>query len=486
MSSYDQLLHQPVELPSRPTARGIVPVPVLGLLIGTGEGLAAAAVIIVTALAYHLLVLRLGLSDFGALFYVGCGLLAGAGYGAFAALGWARFFEHGQHAQPVLQASFYSWTGAVALTLLVAFLLGWIGGLSRVTLTVGYVLGIPVLLAFRERLRTLIATRVGRGELHFETVSIIGNRVDVLNFLLHGELWRHGHKLTGTLYFEDIRRKGALNHEVVSEFAAESLRQGTDKIIFVGSLGDLDELESIVLELKRFALNLLYAPATRNRSLKFLDVVAIGPNNVLRFVRTPMSDFSVLLKRSFDLGAAVVGLVLLSPVLLMVALAILIDSPGPVIYRQARRGFNGRSFMIWKFRSMTVTESGHDMRQAEKNDARITRVGRFLRRSSIDELPQLINVLLGQMSLVGPRPHAVSHDAQLSRQVARYAHRQRIKPGITGWAQVNGFRGETSDPAQIEGRVAHDIYYIDNWSIFLDLWILFLTVVSPSARRNAG
>jgi polysaccharide biosynthesis protein PslA len=156
-----------------------------------------------------------------------------------------------------------------------------------------------------------------------------------------------------------------------------------------------------------------------------------------------------------------------------------------VIYKQARRGFNGDTFMILKFRSMHVTESGYQMKQALKDDPRITRVGRFIRATSIDELPQLVNVLIGQMSLVGPRPHAISHDEELSRQLAAYAARQRIKPGITGWAQVHGFRGETNSHAQVEGRVAHDIYYIDNWSLLLDIWTLILTVFSPATRRNA-
>ena len=203
------------------------------------------------------------------------------------------------------------------------------------------------------------------------------------------------------------------------------------------------------------------------------------------FVRTPMSKSSVLLKRIFDITLAGLGLLVLMPFLALVALAIVIESRGPVIYRQARRGFNGETFLIWKFRSMRVTESGYKMVQAQKNDPRITRVGRLIRATSIDELPQLINVLIGQMSLVGPRPHAISHDEELSHQLAIYAHRQRIKPGITGWAQVHGFRGETSTPAQVEGRVAHDIYYIDNWSIFLDIWTLVLTVFSPATRRNA-
>ena len=214
-------------------------------------------------------------------------------------------------------------------------------------------------------------------------------------------------------------------------------------------------------------------------------MVSIGPNNALRFVRKPLSDVAVFTKRATDLVLSAVALVLIAPLLALVGLLIRLESPGPVIYRQARRGFNGETFMIWKFRSMRVTESGHAMKQAERNDTRITRIGRFIRMTSIDELPQLVNVLRGQMSIVGPRPHAISHDEELSLRMANYAHRQRIKPGITGWAQVNGYRGETRTQEAIEGRVRHDIYYIENWSLLLDLWIMVLTVISPAARRNA-
>ena len=218
---------------------------------------------------------------------------------------------------------------------------------------------------------------------------------------------------------------------------------------------------------------------------EFMGYVSARIRSYLTTSRKPLTDLSVFLKRGLDLGLAVFGLIVLAPLFAAVAVAIKLESAGPVIYRQARRGFNGETFMIWKFRSMRVVESGYQMKQAQKNDPRITRIGRFIRATSIDELPQLVNVLTGQMSLVGPRPHAVSHDEELSHELAVYAHRQRIKPGITGWAQVHGFRGETATRAQIEGRVEHDIYYIDNWSIFLDIWIFVLTVFHPAARRNA-
>jgi Undecaprenyl-phosphate glucose phosphotransferase len=455
-------------------------------LVAVLEGSLAFATVFLVALTYHALALHQTLQEFATLFYLVYGGLTGIIYASFAALACSMLLERRVSAQADVQQAFYGWTATIALTLLAAFLFGRVGDVSRVSLTSAYLVGIPLTFAARSAVRAFLERRISEGALHFETVAVIGNRLDVVNFLLGGELWRQGHKLTDTLYFEDARDEaGNIRPEIISEFAARSIRRGTDHLVFVGTLAALDQLDSVTTELRRYALNLLYAPASRNRALKFLDVVAIGPNNVVRFVRKPLSNSAVLLKRSMDIVLAGCGLLVISPLLALVALAIVLESPGPVIYRQARRGFNGDVFMIWKFRSMRVTESGYAITQAQKADPRITRVGRFIRSTSIDELPQLVNVLTGQMSLVGPRPHAISHDEALSRELAVYAHRQRIKPGITGWAQVHGFRGETSSREQIEGRVTHDIYYIDHWSIFLDLWTLILTLFSPATRRNA-
>jgi Undecaprenyl-phosphate glucose phosphotransferase len=450
------------------------------------EAAIAFALVLGVAVAYHLWGLHQSLTTFDAHFYIAYGVLTAFVYGLFAAVACSRLLDRTVTSSLDIQHAFYSWTASIGITLLTAFLLGRVGDFSRVSLTTAYLVGIPVMFAVRNLVQTFVDGRIRRGELHYETIAVMGNRADVLNFLLGGEIWRQGHKLQSTLYFEDARDEaGKLRPELVLQFAQRNLRHGTDQLVLVGDLAQLDAFEGVANELKRYALNLLYAPASRNRTLKFLDVTAIGPNNVLRIVRTPMGETSVILKRAFDIVLSSFGLLLLSPLLALVALLIVLESRGPVIFRQARRGFNGDTFMIWKFRSMRVVESGYQMKQAQKNDPRITRIGRFIRATSIDELPQLVNVLTGQMSLVGPRPHAVSHDEELSHELAVYAHRQRIKPGITGWAQVHGFRGETSTPAQIEGRVAHDIYYIDNWSIFLDIWIIVLTVFHPAARRNA-
>ncbi|MEM8976246.1 MAG: exopolysaccharide biosynthesis polyprenyl glycosylphosphotransferase [Pseudomonadota bacterium] len=192
----------------------------------------------------------------------------------------------------------------------------------------------------------------------------------------------------------------------------------------------------------------------------------------------PASENNIVLKRLLDVSVAIAALIALSPVMLLAAIAIKLDSRGPVFFRQRRYGRNDDIFRIFKFRSMTVTEDGASIEQAKRNDARVTRVGRFIRATSIDELPQLINVLFGQMSIVGPRPHALAHDRQFEQQLDLFSRRRRVLPGITGWAQVNGYRGETKTLSDIRKRMELDLYYVDKWSIWLDVEIMVRTVVT--------
>ncbi|MBR0777383.1 undecaprenyl-phosphate glucose phosphotransferase [Bradyrhizobium diazoefficiens] len=194
--------------------------------------------------------------------------------------------------------------------------------------------------------------------------------------------------------------------------------------------------------------------------------------------RAPLSVFERAQKRCLDIGLASFALLLLAPLLVTAAIMIKLDSMGSVIFRQSRRGFNGKPFEIWKFRSMTVAENGHVVTQAKRTDARVTRVGRVLRRTSIDELPQLWNVLRGEMSLVGPRPHALAHDNYYDQLISNYVYRHHMKPGLTGWAQVNGFRGETPTIDLMEKRVEYDVWYVSNWSIWLDIRIILKTALA--------
>jgi Undecaprenyl-phosphate glucose phosphotransferase len=201
--------------------------------------------------------------------------------------------------------------------------------------------------------------------------------------------------------------------------------------------------------------------------------------------RAPLTPGERATKRIFDIAAATFGLLALAPFLVAISLAISLGSSGPVLFRQKRGGFNGRSFRILKFRTMHVMEDDAMIKQATRHDCRVTPIGRWLRRTSIDELPQLINVLLGDMSLVGPRPHALAHDHQYSKLISHYPCRHHVKPGITGWAQVNGFRGETPTLAPMKRRVELDLWYVSNWSFWLDLRILILTVRENFRSRNA-
>jgi putative colanic acid biosynthesis UDP-glucose lipid carrier transferase len=189
--------------------------------------------------------------------------------------------------------------------------------------------------------------------------------------------------------------------------------------------------------------------------------------------------------RLLDITVSLIAIALLLPLFALVSLAIVLDSRGPVLFCQRRQGQNGQVFGILKFRSMRVMEDGVHVVQATSNDARVTRVGRFLRSSSIDELPQLFNVLSGEMSLVGPRPHALAHDEYYGARIPAYAKRQRVKPGITGWAQINGTRGETPELSDMEKRVAFDSWYVDHKSLALNLLILIRTPLIVLSRRNA-
>jgi putative colanic acid biosynthesis UDP-glucose lipid carrier transferase len=199
-----------------------------------------------------------------------------------------------------------------------------------------------------------------------------------------------------------------------------------------------------------------------------------------------MVGINRILKAIEDRVLALVMLVLTAPLLMLVAIGVKLSSPGPIIFRQQRHGWDGQPFTLYKFRTMVVhSETDDCVTQACRNDPRVTRFGAFLRRTSLDELPQLINVLQGDMSLVGPRPHAVSHNEYYKNLIEPYRGRARVKPGITGWAQVNGFRGATNALEKMVKRVEYDIYYIENWSLWFDLKIMLLTLVKGFYHENA-
>ncbi|REG57695.1 putative colanic acid biosynthesis UDP-glucose lipid carrier transferase [Paraburkholderia sp. BL6669N2] len=233
-------------------------------------------------------------------------------------------------------------------------------------------------------------------------------------------------------------------------------------------------------------VNLRFIPDVRSLSLfnhALVDVVGLP---TLNLSATPFSSPQMWPKLIFDRVFAAAALLALAPLFVILAIGIKLGSPGPVFFRQTRKGVDGQPFAIYKFRSMTVHhEAQGQLTQASRNDARVTKLGGFMRRTSLDELPQFLNVLLGQMSVVGPRPHAVEHDDLYKDQVYGYMHRYRIKPGITGWAQVNGYRGATTKVEKMEARVKFDLFYIHNWSFWFDMKIVFITIFKGFVGRNA-
>jgi Undecaprenyl-phosphate glucose phosphotransferase len=228
----------------------------------------------------------------------------------------------------------------------------------------------------------------------------------------------------------------------------------------------------------------LVPEATAERYLH-LPTKSLGRLRAVEIQRAPLSPAQRGLKRAIDLGVGIPALIMATPLLLAITLWIKLDSKGPALFRQRRLGFRGQAFDIYKFRSMSVLENGDAVTQASRNDSRITRAGRFLRKTSLDELPQLFNVIKGEMSLVGPRPHAETHDRTYAGLIGNYELRQHVKPGITGWAQVNGLRGETATTAQMRQRVEFDLWYAKNASIALDIQILARTTLEIFRQRNA-
>ena len=263
-------------------------------------------------------------------------------------------------------------------------------------------------------------------------------------------------------------------------------RNSVDDIIISLPWKADQRIQEIILKLKELPVNVRLCPDLAGFLNLNITYSTLAEVPMLNVVQKPLDGGNYILKLIVDKFFATIILIFVSPLLLIIALAIKLDSPGPVLFRQQRYGFNNEFFYVYKFRSMRQ-EDCHNLNgeQARKNDPRVTPIGRFLRKYSLDEFPQLFNVLEGSMSLVGPRPHPINLDNKFSNLINGYFARHRVKPGITGWAQVNGWRGETDTTEKMENRYKHDIYYIENWSILFDIKILFKTVFVMLSSENA-
>ena len=275
----------------------------------------------------------------------------------------------------------------------------------------------------------------------------------------------------------------------VADLVRDSREENVDVIAVALPLSAAQRISNILEQLSSTVADVCLTTDLAGLTYRDDQFGAVGSNPVISIGEAPLKAWQIANKACFDFLIATIAIVILSPVLALLALAIRLDSKGPILFRQPRLGFNNRMFICYKFRTMyaDMTDVVAD-RQTIRGDSRITRVGKWMRRLSLDEFPQLLNVLNGTMSLVGPRPHAPNTkaaDKLFAEVVQQYALRHRVKPGITGWAQVNGWRGETFSVEQIENRVRCDLFYIDNWSLFLDLKVIAMTITREILSRHA-
>jgi Undecaprenyl-phosphate glucose phosphotransferase len=270
------------------------------------------------------------------------------------------------------------------------------------------------------------------------------------------------------------------------EFARYVREQNIGEVWLALPLTEERAILRLVDEFRHVLINIRFMPDVRALALFEGSVTSLLDQPTINLAASPLPPNAMVKKDLFDRLFALCALLAISPILIACAIAVKLSSRGPVFFKQQRKGADGRVFTIYKFRTMRLHEKKAGvLEQAKRDDPRITRVGGFLRRTSLDELPQFFNVLCGDMSVVGPRPHALEHDDQYQHVVSGYIHRYRIKPGITGWAQVNGFRGETDRLEKMEGRVEHDLYYLRNWSFGLDVRIILATIFKGMLHHNA-
>jgi len=390
---------------------------------------------------------------------------------------------------------FNAWTICFLILLLIGFLTKQSATYSRVFIVQVYIWGFIFQCISHGVIRKL-NRRINENSSETDNVIIVGHG-QLSSYLEHkvsSNPWLH-QKVIGTVSIDEengsqekvsVEKRSsrrAIKLGAVSELPALIDEHDINTIYIVTPLESSKVLETLYFDLLDKHVSIHWVPDIFSLNLINHSVREIAGIPVLTLSETPLTGISKVSKAIEDRVLAFIILLCLAPLFLIIALAIKFDSKGPVFFRQNRTGWNGKEFRIWKFRSMRTDQEvskGEVLKQAEKNDPRITKVGAFLRKTSLDELPQLLNVLFGDMSLVGPRPHAVQHDEVYARRISDYYIRNNIKPGMTGLAQVRGFRGETKDIEQMQKRIESDIEYINNWSIGMDFYILIRTVTAFS------
>jgi Undecaprenyl-phosphate glucose phosphotransferase len=425
--------------------------------------------------------------------YLAATLLAAMLLSQQLAVGGAYELERLNNMRYQVQKVLIAWTTVVGVIVAISFLLKISAEFSRVWLVSWYLTTALALICTRYWAAIALRSWIGSGHC-FHTIVVIGAG-DLGRRFVEAVLSKPGSGLRIEAIFDDRAsrcRSSICGIPVVGgvdELAPYVRQSPADMVVIALPLSADQRILDLVRQIRMLPIDVrLLSDAA---GFRFSDRTFSRPAGIpaINVADRPIAGWHSVAKRAMDVTVGTIALLALTPLFVLTALLIKLDSPGPVLFRQPRLGFNNRIFSIYKFRTMRV--EGADIaaeRLVTRGDGRVTRVGRLLRRTSIDELPQLWNVIIGNMSLVGPRPHALrakAADQPYDEVVAEYAARHRVKPGMTGWAQVNGWRGETDTVEKIRKRVEHDLYYIENWSVQFDFWILIKTAFVAFSARNA-
>ena len=347
-----------------------------------------------------------------------------------------------------------------------------------------------VILAARAWVHSYIHRALESGAIEARRAVLVGDAKANIEILK--DLQQSGVRLAGVLELPHAHPTVTSDRELSSQkrtFIERCRAFKPDDVILSVTLADLPLVVRLVDFLSELPVTVHVIPIGLREVWGPAKIVNFGRTLAIQVLHPPLSWFDRFLKRGLDVCIAGLGLFLFSPLLGLISIAIKLDSAGPIIFRQDRHGYDNEIISVMKFRTMYIVEDGataETFTQAKANDERVTPLGRILRRTNLDELPQLLNVLRGEMSIVGPRPHAIAHNRMFEEQIAPFSRRHNVKPGLTGWAQVNGLRGETDTHEKMRRRVEYDLYYIDNWSFMFDVKIILMTVFSRSAYMNAS
>lgn len=458
---------------------------VYGDVVQFVDFLSVTAASIVVALVYHDYVL---IAELDAQRYLAAGLVGATGVTAILRRDGLYDFERLISSSQAVRAVVGRWMMVVLGLIAFAFALKITESFSRAWLF-GWTASSAVILIWTRIIAAMILRRTVReGGVFSRRIAVVGKTAAAEKFK---ELAEKGDQAVSVVGFYNVGADDASTtqgFDPTGELAAliRAARAGEidDIVIALPDAASCD-LNALISRLSILPVSIAICPNEHWLNHTGGELMRIGSAPLLNLYRRPLEGWGGFVKTLEDKILGSIAFLLAAPAILAIAAVIRLQGPGPVFFRQKRHGFNNEVFTIYKFRTMNVAEDGERVEQAKADDARVTPLGRVLRRYSLDELPQLINVMKGEMSLVGPRPHALAHNHAYAQTIANYSGRHKMKPGITGWAQVNGYRGETSENEKMAGRVRFDLDYIDNWSLWFDLKILVFTIAAVLFPKNA-